>query len=198
MKVLVEDLLLLARLDLSRATERRPVDLAVLAADACTDAVATAGDRAVTLDAPEPVVVAGDEALLRQAIANLVGNAVRHTPPGTPIEVGARLSGRDAVVTVRDHGAGLEQGDLAQVFDRFWQADAARVGSGAGLGLAIVSSVAAEHGGNASATNSADGGAEFTIRVPLHVPQPRAQLANENCSQIIWSDGPGGIVLTSF
>jgi two-component system, OmpR family, sensor kinase len=175
MKVLVEDLLLLARLDLSRATDQLPVDLAVLAADACTDAVATAGDRAVTLDAPEPVVVAADEALLRQAIANLVSNAIRHTPPGTPIEVGARLSGGDAVVTVRDHGAGLPPGDLAHVFERFWQADEARVGSGAGLGLAIVSGVAAEHGGEASAANAAGGGAEFTIRLPLDPPHPPVQ-----------------------
>jgi two-component system, OmpR family, sensor kinase len=170
MKVIVEDLLLLARLDLSRAPEQLPVDLAVLAADACTDAVATARDRAITLDAPEPVVVAGDEALLRQAIANLVNNAVRHTPPGTAIEVGARISDGDAVVSVRDHGAGLRQDQLPHVFDRFWQADEARVGSGAGLGLAIVASVAAEHGGTVSAANTEDGGAEFVIRLPLKPP----------------------------
>ncbi|MGH9059012.1 MAG: sensor histidine kinase, partial [Acidimicrobiales bacterium] len=91
MKVLVEDLLLLARLDEPRTVARDPVDLAVLAADACSDAVATAPDRPITLVAPQPVVVAGDQIHLRQAIANLVTNAVRHTPPGTPIEVAARL-----------------------------------------------------------------------------------------------------------
>jgi two-component system, OmpR family, sensor kinase len=170
MKVLVEDLLLLARLDQPRAAERAPVDLAVLAADACSDAVATAPDRTVTLDAPEPVIMAGDQGHLRQAIANLVTNAVRHTPPASPIEVTARLAGREAVVSVRDHGPGLDDEHLAHVFDRFWQADRARVGTGAGLGLAIVSSIAAEHSGSASAANAPDGGAIFTIRLPLEVP----------------------------
>ncbi len=170
MKILVEDLLLLARLDQTRAGERGPVDLAVLAADACSDAVATGPDRAVTLDAPEPIVVAGDEAHLRQAIANLVTNAVRHTPPGTPIEVSARRYQGMAIVAVRDHGPGLDDVAIAHVFDRFWQADKARVGTGAGLGLAIVASIAAEHGGRATAANASDGGAVFTIQLPMNVP----------------------------
>jgi two-component system OmpR family sensor kinase len=168
MKVLVEDLLLLARLDQTRAAERAPVDLAVLAADACSDAVATAPDRPVTLDAPEPVVVAGDQAHLRQAIANLVTNAVAHTPTGTAIDVSAGLVNGSAVVAVRDHGRGLDQEGLAHVFDRFWRADRARVGTGAGLGLAIVASIATEHGGSASATNAAGGGARFTISLPVN------------------------------
>jgi two-component system, OmpR family, sensor kinase len=171
MKVLVEDLLLLARLDQPRAAERAPVDLAVLAADACSDAVATAPDRSVTLDAPEPVVIAGDQAHLRQAIANLVTNATRHTPPGTPIEVTARLVDGSAIVSVRDHGPGLDGVQLAHVFDRFWQADKARVGTGAGLGLAIVASIAAAHGGIASAANDPGGGAIFTIRLPVAAPR---------------------------
>src|SRR5436190_5943124 len=87
MKVLVEDLLLLARLDETRPAERQPVDLAVLAADACSDAVAVAPDRPITLDAPDPVVVLGDQVHLRQAIANLVSNAVRHTPDDAAIDV---------------------------------------------------------------------------------------------------------------
>ena len=96
MKILVEDLLLLARLDETRPVERAPVDLAVLAADACSDAVAADPSRPVTLDAPEPVVVLGDRDHLRQAIANLVTNAVRHTPAGTPIEVAAAPEQRSA------------------------------------------------------------------------------------------------------
>jgi two-component system OmpR family sensor kinase len=167
MKVLVEDLLLLARLDQTRAAERSPVDLAVLAADACSDAVATAPGRPVTLDAPEPVVVAGDQAHLRQAIANLVTNAVHHTPPGTAIEVTAALVDGSAVVAVRDHGGGLDPDALAHAFDRFWRADRARVGTGAGLGLALVASIAQEHGGSATAANAAGGGAVFTLRLPL-------------------------------
>src|SRR5581483_889853 len=106
MKTLVEDLLLLARPDQTRPIERTPVDLAVLAADACSDAVAADPGRPVALDAPEPAVVLGDQHHLRQAIANLVTNALRHTPAGTPIEVSARVAGDDAVVTVRDHGPG--------------------------------------------------------------------------------------------
>lgn len=167
MKVLVEDLLLLARLDQTRQADDQPVDLAVLAADACSDAVALARDRTVTLDAPEPVVVLGDEALLRQAIANLVANAVGHTPGGTPVEVAVGLAGGEASVTVRDHGFGLDDEALAHAFDRFWQADRARVGSGAGLGLSIVAGIAAGHGGRAGAANASGGGAVFTLRVPV-------------------------------
>src|SRR5205085_5826140 len=108
MKVLVDDLLLLARLDQTRPVERAPVDLAVLAADACSDAVAVSPDRPVTLDAPEPAVILGISDHLRQAIANLVANARRHTPAGTPIEVSARVTGGAATVAVRDHGGGLD------------------------------------------------------------------------------------------
>jgi two-component system OmpR family sensor kinase len=167
MKVLVEDLLLLARLDQTRVAERSPVDLAVLAADACSDAVATAPERRVILDAPEPVVVAGDQGHLRQAIANLVTNAVHHTPAATPIEVRAALVNGFAEVSVRDHGQGLDDEGLAHAFDRFWRADRARVGTGAGLGLAIVASIAGEHGGSAVAANAPGGGAVFTIGLPL-------------------------------
>jgi two-component system OmpR family sensor kinase len=167
MKGLVEDLLLLARLDQTREAERKPVDLAVLAADACSDAAVTERSRPITLDAPEPVVVAGDQAHLRQAIANLVTNALRHTPPATPVEVSARLADGRAVVAVRDHGPGLDPDAIGRVFDRFWQADPARAGTGAGLGLAIVAGIAAEHGGAVTASNAEGGGAVFTVSLPL-------------------------------
>ena len=168
MKVLVEDLLLLARLDETRPFDRVPVDLAVLAADACSDAVAADPDRTVTLNAPDPLVILGDQDHLRQAITNLVTNALGHTPAGTPIEVGAVLVNGEAIVTVRDHGGGLALDSIDEVFNRFWQADDARVGSGAGLGLAIVTGIATEHGGSATAENAADGGALFTLRFPLN------------------------------
>ena len=167
MKILVEDLLLLARLDQTRPAQRAPVDLAVLAADACSDAVAAAPSRPVTLDAPEPVVVPGDQDHLRQAIANLVANALRHTPDGSAIEVSARLEAGVGTVAVRDHGPGLDDEALAHAFDRFWQADRARVGTGVGLGLAIVAGIAEEHGGTASAANAPDGGALFSLRLPV-------------------------------
>ncbi len=167
MKTLVEDLLLLARLDQTRPSEREPVDLAVLAADACSDAVATDPSRSITLDAPNPVVVSGDRDHLRQAIANLMTNALTHTPRSTAIDVNARLDNGRAVVSVRDHGSGLDPDALAHAFDRFWQADKARVGTGAGLGLSIVSGIAREHGGTATVANDPRGGAVFTLELPV-------------------------------
>ena len=170
MKTLVEDLLLLARLDETRPFDPTPVDLTVLAADACSDAAAVGHDHQLTLDAPRPVVVRGDADHLRQAIANLVTNALKHTPTGTGIEVATRLRGDQAVVEVRDQGTGLDAATLEHAFDRFWQADSARVGAGAGLGLSIVAGIAAEHGGTARATNAPDGGAVFTITIPIAGP----------------------------
>ncbi len=167
MKTLVEELLLLARLDETRPAERLPVDLSVLAADACTDAAAVAPERRFTLDAPHPVVVLGDEAHLRQAIGNLVANAIRHTPAATAVDVSAVGDDGTAAVTVRDHGAGIDEASIPHVFDRFWQADPARAGRGAGLGLAIVAAVAEEHGGEAGVANAPGGGAAFTLRLPL-------------------------------
>ena len=168
MKILVEDLLLLARIDETRPPERKPVDLTVLAADACSDAVALDADRAVTLDVSDPIVILGDQGHVRQAITNLIINAVRHTPAGTPIEVGTHLEGGVAVISVRDHGPGLDDEAKERVFDRFWQADGARVGTGAGLGLSIVAGIAAEHGGTVVASNAEGGGACFTLRFPLN------------------------------
>jgi two-component system OmpR family sensor kinase len=167
MALLVEDLLMLARLDQSRPIERLPVDLAVLAADACSDLVALAPERTIRLDAPEPIVVRGDQHHLRQALTNLAVNAVRYTPEGSPIEVSARREGRNAIVSVRDHGSGLSEEAKAKVFDRFWQADRARVGPGVGLGLAIVAGIAAEHGGRAEVENAPLGGAVFSLVLPL-------------------------------
>ncbi len=126
MRTLVEDLLLLARVDRTRAPEVEPVDLAVIVADAATDAVATASDRHITVSAPEPVLVLGDGDHLHQAVANLVVNALKHTPAGSPIEIEASAADGTARVVVRDHGPGLDPDALAHAFDRFWQADAAR------------------------------------------------------------------------
>jgi two-component system, OmpR family, sensor kinase len=111
-------------------------------------------------------MVLGDDAHLRQAIANLTANAVKHTAAGSPIDVSARLVEGRGVVAVRDHGTGLDADGLAHVFDRFWQADKARTGAGAGLGLSIVEGVAAEHRGTATAANAPDGGAIFEISIP--------------------------------
>jgi two-component system, OmpR family, sensor kinase len=167
MQALVEDLLLLARLDQTRPVSREPVDLAVLAADACSDAVALDHGRPVTLAAPDPVIVRGDRDHLRQAIGNLVANAVQHTPAGTPIEVSAHLANGSGEVVVSDHGPGLPPDATDHAFDRFWRADSARTGPGAGLGLSIVAAIADEHGGSVAAANAPDGGARFTLQVPV-------------------------------
>jgi two-component system OmpR family sensor kinase len=169
MKTLVEDLLLLARLDETRTTEQTEVDLAVIAADACSDAVALDPTRTVSLDTPGPVVVRGNVDHLRQAVTNLVSNAVKHTPAATAIDLRVETGWDQARLTVRDHGPGLSNDALAHVFERFWRADESRTGTGAGLGLSIVESIAREHGGSASAANAPGGGAEFTITLPVAV-----------------------------
>lgn len=172
MKTLVEDLLLLARLDEPRALEPVPVDLTLCASEACSSIAALHPDTPITFDAPTPVTVHGLGDHLHRAIVNLINNAVRHTPPGTAVEV--TVAGNEvtrlAAVTVRDHGPGLDAEALEHVFDRFWQADAARVGAGSGLGLSIVAGIAAEHGGRATVADAPDGGAAFTIELPLVRP----------------------------
>jgi two-component system, OmpR family, sensor kinase len=173
MRQLVEDLLALARLDEVSQPVREPVDLAVLAADACSDAAVLDGDRHITLDAPQPVPVAGDPDHLRRAIGNLVTNALRHTPSGTPVTVRATIRDGRGAVEVRDRGPGLSEEALARAFDRFWRADPSRGGDGTGLGLAIVHAVATEHGGRATAANAPGGGARFTIEVPSAAAPPR-------------------------
>lgn len=171
MKDLVDELLL-ASLDQPRPVDAAPVDLVVLAADACSDAVALDRTRTVTLDAPDPVTVSGVREHLQQAVANLVMNAVQHTPGGTPIEISARAEDGWAVLTVRDRGPGLTPEALNHAFDRFWRAGTARAGTaragtGSGLGLAIVAAIAEEHGGTVEADNPDNDGAMFTLRIPL-------------------------------
>jgi two-component system OmpR family sensor kinase len=169
MGVLVEDMLTLARLDELREPAHEPVDLRDLAEDAVADARATAPDRAITVEADGPGLVHGDVQQLRQVVANLVRNALVHTPPGSPIEV--TVASEDGTVTlqVRDHGPGLPPGiDPSQLFQRFWRAAGgrARGRGGAGLGLAIVSEIVTAHGGSVEAANASDGGARFTVHLP--------------------------------
>ncbi len=174
MGVLVEDLLALARLDEVRDRHREPVDMAALAGDAVDDARAVAPDREIELrtDAANgSVVLDGDPAQLRQVLANLLRNALVHTPAGTPIEVtvGSVAEAREARLEVRDHGPGLPAGDPAELFERFWRADPGRGRgrAGAGLGLSIVAAIVSAHGGRAEAADAPDGGARFTVTLPL-------------------------------
>lgn len=172
MGVLVEDLLLLARLDEVREQQREPVDVTELARDAVDDARAAAPDRPIVLHAPEDdTVVVGDPDQLRQVLLNLTRNALVHTPQGTPVTVSVSRPGDDRVrLEVRDEGPGLPTADGDELFERFWRADNVARGrgpAGAGLGLAIVHGIVTAHGGTVHAGNVPDGrGARFTVDLP--------------------------------
>jgi two-component system OmpR family sensor kinase len=176
MGVLVDDLLALARLDEVRDAHREPVDLTSLAGDAVDDARAVAPDRDIELrgGGNGAVVVDGDPGQLRQVLANLMRNALVHTPAGTAVEVAVRARDGEAVLEVRDHGRGLPTSDPSELFDRFWRADPGRGRgrAGAGLGLAIVAGVVTAHGGRAEAADAEGGGARFTVVLPLRGEPP--------------------------
>lgn len=168
---LVEELLLLARLDQGRPLERGPVELTELAADAVADTLAVDPDRPLSLDHDGPVRVIGDAARLRQVMGNLLANVLDHTPPGTPATVRVSAAGGHALVEVADEGPGMAPEHLVRVFRRFYRVDhghgrEARHG-GAGLGLSIVEAVVTAHGGDVSARAVPGGGVSFLVRLPL-------------------------------
>jgi two-component system OmpR family sensor kinase len=166
---LVDDLLALARLDEVRKPVREPVDLTELGHEVLSDALATDRHRSIELSAPGSAMTTGDADQLRRLLANLVANALRHTAPGTPVEIGIAQDDSGARLTVRDHGEGLAAGTEAHVFDRFWRDDSGRSRDrgGTGLGLAIVAAIATAHGGRVEAANAPDGGAVFTVTLPV-------------------------------
>jgi two-component system OmpR family sensor kinase len=180
MGLLVEDLLLLARLDQERPLERQPVDLLSLAAGAVLDAQTLAPDREIDLlrldGSDQPVKVLGDEARLRQVIGNLMQNALRHTPPGTAFRVGVGVMPEAepvAVLEVADDGPGMPAGDAERVFERFYRADPARSrkdSGGTGLGLSIVAALVHAHGGTITAESEPGHGATFRVRLPSCSP----------------------------
>jgi two-component system OmpR family sensor kinase len=193
MGVLVEDMLLLARLDQQRPLDRKPVDMLTLAADAVHDARMLAPGRSVelTVRSSDAALVIGDEVRLRQVIGNLMGNALTHTPDGTPISVrissgslpgpGGSGNGPDlpaghspasvpaVLLEVADTGPGLTPEQAEHAFERFYRADPARTrkAGGAGLGLAIVSALVAAHGGTVWVDSAPGKGATFGIALPL-------------------------------
>ncbi len=171
---LVEDLLVLARLDQQRTGERSRVDLAALAVDAAHDLQAIAPERTVTVDAPAPATVLGDEQQLRQVVANLATNARVHTPPGTAIRVAARTLDDRVELIVADEGPGIPEEARRHVFDRFFRADKSRkVGEGgSGLGLSIVSGVVEAHGGEVRLEQGGEAGATFVVTLPAASASP--------------------------
>jgi two-component system OmpR family sensor kinase len=175
---LVEDMLVLARVDQQRPIERRPVDLLTLAADAVQDARIVAPSRSIdlTVGTSAAFLVLGDEARLRQVIGNLMSNALTHTPEGSPISVRIFTGYQQgnpavpcAILEVTDHGPGLTQEQASRVFERFYRADQARGRrtGGSGLGLAIVQALVAAHGGTVSLDTAPAHGATFRITLPL-------------------------------
>jgi two-component system, OmpR family, sensor kinase len=177
MGLLVDDLLLLARLDQQRPFEHGPVDLRVLAADAVEAAAATAPDREIRLDLPTggadgELVVAGDEPRLRQVLSNLLDNALAYSPADSPITVlggHTRRDSRDlAFVQVRDRGPGLVPEQAERVFERFYRTDRARsrAHGGTGLGLSIVAAITAAHGGSVELDTAPGEGATFRVLLP--------------------------------
>ena len=168
MSALVEDLLLLARLDSGRPLERDEVDVTRMLLESVADARVLAPDRNWHLDLPdEPVTVTGDDRRLHQVVTNLLGNARHHTPPGTTITVSARAGDGAVRICVHDDGPGLPPGLDARAFERFTRGDSSRTraSGGAGLGLSLVAAIAEAHGGRASVT-SRRGDTTFTVTLP--------------------------------
>jgi two-component system OmpR family sensor kinase len=177
MGLLVDDLMLLARLDQQRPLERRPVDLLRLAIDAVDGRRIAAAEHSISLQftADVPLKVIGDGPRLRQVLDNLVSNATTHTPPGTKVDVRLSIEDGNAVVAVADTGPGLAPDQAERVFERFYRTDPARgrAHGGSGLGLSIVAALVAAHGGHVDVESEPGHGATFRVRLPLaDVPEP--------------------------
>ena len=172
---LVDDLLLLARLDQGRSLRHDPVDLARIIENAVTDARAVEPDRPITLESPEHLTVTGDADRLKQVIDNLLANARVHTDRERPVHVTVAREAGEAVVSVADSGPGIEKKDLEHVFDRFYRVDTARTRQrgGTGLGLSIVASIVEVHGGRVGVTSEPGKGTTFSFRLPLAVERAR-------------------------
>ncbi|GGK18513.1 sensor histidine kinase [Pilimelia terevasa] len=180
MTSLVEDLLLLARLDAGRPLVREPVDLCVLAVDTVSDAHAAGPRHDWQLDLPgSPVLVTGDPQRLHQVLANLLANARTHTPEGTRVQVGVAAAGREAVVRVTDSGPGIDAQALPHVFERFARGDSSRsrAAGSTGLGLSIVAAVVDALAGAVEVT-SEPGRTAFVVRLPLADPPGQPDTAD--------------------
>ncbi len=176
MGVLVDDLLLLARLDQGRPLEERPVDLTRITRDAVDDARTVAPNRPIDYSPNGAIFVPGDEVRLRQVLANLIQNTLQHTPPDTPVHVRVESGTDNATIEVRDEGPGMSSETAAHVFERFWRGDPSRnrASGGAGLGLAIVAAIADAHGGRAEVVSAPGEGATFRVVLPRTAPTPPA------------------------
>ena len=177
MGVLVEDLLLLTRLDQGRPLQMAPVDLGAVAADSVEAARTIEPGRPITLAIEGSVEVLGDKDRLRQVMDNLLTNVRTHTPAGSDAAVTVSLAGDRALIEVADSGPGIDPADGRRIFERFFRSDPSRSRGrgGSGLGLSIVAAITAAHGGTASVANRAGSGAVFTIDLPALVEAPAPQ-----------------------
>ena len=168
MSFLVDDLLLLARLDEGRPLAQEPVPLHEVVGEAIETAHAVDPDRPIDADI-DAAVVLGDRDRLRQVVDNLLANVRAHTPGGSPAQVRLHCLDDVAVLEVSDSGPGMGEEEAAHAFERFYRADPsrARASGGAGLGLSIVGAVTEAHGGNASVISVRGEGATFRIELPL-------------------------------
>jgi len=185
MAALVEDLLLLARLDQGRPLRHEPVVLTELVHDALNDARAVEPERPVTAHVEAGVIVNGDEDRLRQVIGNLFTNVRVHTPADSPVDVSVAARDGVSVLSVADHGPGVDPGHVEHIFDRFYRADTGRSRDrgGAGLGLSIAASVALAHGGTIAYSNTPGGGATFTLTLPAPSARATGALSEQDDSR---------------
>jgi two-component system, OmpR family, sensor kinase len=181
MGILVDDLLLLARLDQGRPLEREPLDLVRVVVESVDAARAIEPERRIDLDVPSMLRLAGDAGRLRQVIDNLLDNVRVHTPAGTPAHVRLAADADRAVLEVADEGPGMPAGTADRIFERFFRGDPARSRDtgGAGLGLSIVAAIVEAHGGTVGVAGRDAGGAVFTVRVPLAPAAPRPSEEDE-------------------
>ncbi len=193
MGLLVEDLLLLARLDEGRPLERRPVELVRVAAEAVDAARTVDASWPAQVVASEPVDVTGDASRLRQVIDNLLANVRAHTPPGTRTTVRVAREGSDAVVEVADDGPGLSAEQAEKAFERFYRGEVSRSRQhgGAGLGLSIVAAIVGAHRGTVGVSDTDGGGATFTIRLPAD--RSGTAPATDNATDKATDEEPSGI-----
>ncbi len=165
---LVDDMLTLAKFDEERPLALADVDLATLVRDAAADARLATPGKAIEVEAGQPVVIEADEDRLRQALANVVGNAVVHTDVDAPVRIGCGLQDGTAVITVADDGAGMPAEVAERITERFYRADPARsrARGGSGLGLAIVEAIVGAHGGTITIDTAPGSGTTVRLRFP--------------------------------
>ncbi len=179
MGALVGDLSLLAREGEGREPAHQRVDLAAVALEVVADTRALDSGRRIDLSAPTEVPVAGNEPQLAQMVHNLLGNALAHTPAGTPVQVRVAVRPPGAVLEVQDHGPGMSSELAGRVFDRFYRGNAGRLDGGSGLGLFIVASLARSFGGQADVETTEGHGATFRVVLPLYTEDTPGEVAGD-------------------